>query len=232
MAKGGKKFAAVSQLVDRERRYSIRDAFDLLPKTKISGRFDETVDVAVRLGVDAKHADQLVRGAINMPHGTGKTLRVAVFAKGDKAKEALDSKADVVGAEDLAQRVQAGWLEFDAVVATPDMMALVGRIGKILGPRGLMPNPKVGTVTTDVARIVRELKSGRVEFRVDKTGIVHAPIGKVSFGSQKLMENAQALFELLVKLKPSTAKGAYVRSIAVSTTHGPGIRLEPNEVQL
>ncbi len=233
MAKVGKKFLAASRLVNREKRYSIREAFDLLPKTKVSAKFDETIDVAVRLGVDPKHADQMVRGAINLPHGTGKTLRVAVFAKGDKAKEALEAKADVVGAEDLAQRIQnENWLEFDAVVATPDMMVLVGRVGKILGPRGLMPNPKVGTVTTDVARAVKELKSGRIEFRVDKTGIVHAPLGKASFGSQKLMENAQALLELLVKLKPSSAKGSYIRSVSVSTTMGPGIKIDPSEIQL
>jgi len=228
----GKKYEAVRKLVDREKRYSVADAFELLPKTKISDKFDETVDVAVRLGVDPKHADQMVRGAVNLPHGTGKTVRVIVFAKGDKAKEAQDAGANVVGAEDLVAKIQTeNWLDFDAAVATPDMMGLIGRIARILGPRGLMPNPKVGTVTTDVARAVRELKGGRVEFRVEKAGIVHAPIGKVSFGSQKLQENGRALLELLLKLKPSSAKGQYVKSITVSTTMGPGIKLDINELQ-
>ncbi len=232
MAHVGKKFTAAMKLIDREKRYSLEDAFTLLPKIKISNKYDETVDIAVRLGVDPKHADQMVRGAVNLPHGTGKTVRVAVFAKGDKAKEAQDAGADVVGAEDLVTRIQSeNWLEFDAAVATPDMMGLVGKIGRVLGPRGLMPNPKVGTVTTDVARAVRELKGGRVEFRVEKAGIVHARIGKVSFGAQKLQENARTLLELLIKLKPATAKGQYVKSIAVSTTLGPGIKLDVNEVQ-
>ena len=190
------------------------------------------MDIAVRLGVDPKHADQMVRGAVNLPHGTGKTVRVIVFAKGDKAKEAQEAGANVVGAEDLVAKIQTeNWLDFDAAVATPDMMGLIGRIARILGPRGLMPNPKVGTVTTDVARAVRELKGGRVEFRVEKSGIVHAPIGKVSFGSQKLQENGRALLELLIKLKPSSAKGQYVKSITVSTTMGPGIKLDINELQ-
>ncbi|MCS6911853.1 MAG: 50S ribosomal protein L1 [Myxococcales bacterium] len=232
MAKVSKKFQAASKLVDRQRRYSMQEAFALVPRTRISSKFDETVDIAVRLGVDPKHADQMVRGAVNLPHGTGKTVRVAVFAKGDKAREAQEAGADVVGAEDLVQRIQnEGFLDFDAAVATPDMMGLVGRIGRILGPRGLMPNPKVGTVTTEVAKAVRELKGGRVEFRVEKAGIVHAPIGKVSFGPQKLQDNARALLELLIKLKPSTAKGQYIRSVAISTTLGPGIKLDVNDVQ-
>jgi len=232
MAKVGKKYAAAAKLVEREKRYSMEEAFQLVPKLKISSKYDETVDIAVRLGVDPKHADQMVRGAVVLPHGTGKSVRVAVFAKGDKAKEAQEAGADVVGADDLVNRVQnENFLDFDAAVATPDMMGLVGKIGRVLGPRGLMPNPKVGTVTVDVARAVRELKGGRVEFRVEKAGIVHAPIGKVSFGSQKLLENARALLELLVKLKPQTAKGQYVRSIAVSTTLGPGLKLDINEIQ-
>lgn len=232
MAKVGKKFAAAAKQVDRSKKYSIKDAFELLPKTKISSKFDETVDIAVRLGVDPKHADQMVRGAVVLPHGTGKTVRVAVFAKGDKVKEAQDAGADVIGSDDLVSRIQnENFLDFDAAVATPDMMGLVGKIGRLLGPRGLMPNPKVGTVTTDVARAVRELKGGRVEFRVEKTGIVHAPIGKVSFGSKKLEENGRALIELLLRLKPQTAKGTYVKSITISTTLGPGIKLEPNEAQ-
>lgn len=232
MAKVGKKYSAALKQVDREKRYSLQDAFDLIPKLKISSKFDETVDLAVRLGVDPKHADQMVRGAVNLPHGTGKTVRVIVFAKGDKAKEAQDAGANAVGAEDLVTKIQSeNWLDFDAAVATPDMMGVIGKIARILGPRGLMPNPKVGTVTTDVARAVRELKGGRVEFRVEKSGIVHAPIGKVSFGADKLRENGRALIELLLKLKPSSAKGQYVKSITVSTTMGPGIKLDVNETQ-
>jgi large subunit ribosomal protein L1 len=232
MAKVGKKFATALKQVDRVKKYSLKEAFELLPKTKISNKFDETVDLAVRLGVDPKHADQMVRGAVVLPHGTGKSVRVIVFAKGDKVKEAQEAGADVVGADDLVARIQNdNFLDFDATVATPDMMGLVGKIARVLGPRGLMPNPKVGTVTADVGRAVRELKGGRVEFRVEKAGIVHAPIGKISFGSKKLEENARSLIELLIKLKPQTAKGTYVKSITVSTTHGPGIKLEPNELQ-
>jgi large subunit ribosomal protein L1 len=227
----GKKFRAASGKVDREKRYSLQEGFDLLPKTKISEKFDESVDMAVRLGVDPKHADQMVRGAVNLPHGTGKTVRVAVFAKGDKAKEAQDAGADFVGADELVAKIQGeSWLDFDAAVATPDMMGLVGKIGRLLGPRGLMPNPKVGTVTFDVGKAVKELKGGRVEFRVEKAGIVHARIGKISFGGTKLRENASALLDLLMKLKPSSAKGTYMRSITVSTTMGPGIKLDVNEV--
>ena len=232
MAKVGKKYTAAAKLVDRNKKYSMNDAFELLPKLKISSKFDETVDIAVRLGVDPKHADQMVRGAVVLPHGTGKSVRVAVFAKGDKVKEAQEAGADFVGSDDLVSRIQnESFLDFDATVATPDMIGLVGKIGRLLGPRGLMPNLKVGTVTTDVARAVRELKGGRVEFRVEKAGIVHAPIGKVSFGSKKLLENARSIIELLLKLKPQTAKGTYVKSIAVSTTLGPGIKLEPLELQ-
>lgn len=232
MAKAGKKFTAALKLIDREKRYSLEDGFNLLPKLKISGKFDETVDIAVRLGVDPKHADQMVRGAVNLPHGTGKSVRIVVFAKGDKAKEAQDAGANFVGAEDLVSKIQTeNWLDFDAAVATPDMMGVIGKIARILGPRGLMPNPKVGTVTTDVAKAVRELKGGRVEFRVEKSGIVHAPIGKISFGPEKLRENARSLIELLLKLKPASAKGVYMKSIAVSTTMGPGLKLDTNEVQ-
>src|SRR3989442_15214119 len=219
----GKKYRKAAELVNREKKYSVEEAFSILPKLKISEKFDESVDVAVRLGVDPKHADQMVRGAVNLPHGTGKTVRVAVFAKGDKAKEAQDAGADFVGADDLVNKVQSeNWLDFDAAVATPDMMGLVGKIGRVLGPRGLMPNPKVGTVTFDVAKAVRELKGGRVEFRVEKAGIVHARIGKASFGAQKLRENGWALLELLQKLKPASAKGQYMKSIVISTTMGPG----------
>jgi large subunit ribosomal protein L1 len=231
MANKGKKYAAARKLVDRDKRYTLEEAAALLPQTKIA-KFDETVDIAVRLGVNPKHADQMVRGAVVLPHGTGKTVRVAVFAKGDKAKEAQDAGADVVGAEDLVERIQKeSFLEFDATVATPDMMGMVGKLGRILGTRGLMPNPKVGTVTVDVSRAVRELKGGRVEFRVEKAGIVHAPIGKISFGAEKLRDNAMTMLEILMKLKPSTAKGTYMKSIALSTTMGPGIKVDPVVVQ-
>ena len=227
MAKAGKKYRAAASKIDREKRYTIEEGFKILPQTKISEKFDETVDVAVRLGVDPKHADQMVRGAVNLPHGTGKTVRVVVFAKGDKVKEALDAGADFVGSDDLVSKIQSeNWLDFDAAVATPDMMGLVGKIGRVLGPRGLMPNPKVGTVTFDVGKAVRELKGGRVEFRVEKAGIVHARIGKISFGADKLRDNAWALLELLHRLKPGSAKGTYMRSITVATTMGPGIKLD------
>ena len=229
MPKRGKKYRNANAKVNRDLRYSLEDACNLIPETRVA-KFDESVDVAVRLGVDPKHADQMVRGAVVMPHGTGKTVRVAVFAKGDKAKEAEAAGADVVGAEDLAERVQGGFLDFDAVVATPDMMAIVGKLGRILGTRGLMPNPKVGTVTPDVTRVVKELKGGRVEFRVEKAGIVHASVGRVSFTPEKLKENVVALVELLLKLKPASAKGTYVRGVAISTTMGPAIRLDPADV--
>jgi len=227
----GKKYEQARKLVDREKRYSLEEACALLPKTKISQKSDETVDIAVRLGVDPKHADQMVRGAVVLPHGTGKSQKVCVIAKGDKAKEAEAAGADFVGAEELVEKIQKeSWTDFDAMVATPDMMALVGRLGRVLGPRGLMPNPKVGTVTFDVAKAVRELKAGRVEFRVEKAGIVHAPVGKISFGSDKLKDNVGAILDLLVKLKPSTAKGQYIKSICVSTTHGPGIKIDPTPI--
>lgn len=229
MRKRGKKYLEAAKLVDRDRRYTLDEACELVPKTKRAS-FDESVDVAVRLGVNPKYADQMVRGAVVMPHGTGKSVRVAVFAKGEKATEAEEAGADIVGAEDLVERVQGGFLDFDATVATPDMMALVGRLGRILGTRGLMPNPKVGTVTFDVARVVKELKAGRVEFRVEKAGIVHAPVGRVSFGPEKIRDNVVALVELLLKLKPASAKGTYVRSVALSTTMGPSVRLDPADV--
>jgi len=222
----GKKFKSASALVERSRRYSLEDACKLLPQTKVA-KFDESVDIAVRLGVDPKHADQMVRGAVVLPHGTGKSQRVAVVAKGDKANEARAAGADFVGAEDLVEKIQKeNWTDFDSMVATPDMMGLVGRLGRILGPKGLMPNPKVGTVTTDVTKAVRELKAGRVEFRVEKAGIVHARIGKASFGPDKLQENAKTMVETLLRLKPATAKGTYVKSVTVSTTMGPGIRVD------
>jgi len=228
----GKKYRKASELVNREKKYSVEEAFSILPKLKISEKYDESVDVAIRLGVDPKHADQMVRGAVNLPHGTGKTTRVIVFAKGDKAKEAEAAGADAVGAEDLVEKItKENWLEFDSAVATPDLMGLVGRLGRVLGPRGLMPNPKVGTVTFDVGKATRELKGGRVEFKAEKAGIVHARIGKISFGGDKLRENAWVLFELIHKLKPSTSKGTYMKSIAVSTTMSPSIKIDVNEVQ-
>ena len=226
MSKLGKKYQKATAKVDRGRRYSLADACKLLPETKVA-KFDESVDIAVRLGVDPKHADQMVRGAVVLPHGTGKTLRVAVIAKGDKAKDAQDAGADFVGAEDLVEKIQKeSWTDFDSIVSTHDMMGLVGRLGRVLGPKGLMPNPKVGTVTTDVAKAVRELKAGRVEFRVEKAGVVHARIGKASFGADKLLANARGMVETLMKLKPASAKGTYMKSVTLSTTMGPGIKVD------
>jgi len=192
-------------------------------------KFDETVDVAVRLGVNPAHADQMVRGSVVLPNGLGKTVRVLVFAKGDKEKEALDAGADLIGNDEIVERIKGGWFEFDRVIATPDMMGTVGKIGKILGPRGLMPNPKVGTVTFDVANAVKDLKAGKVEFRVEKAGIVHSPVGKLSFGAQKLSENVSALMETIIKLKPASSKGTYIKSISVSSTMGAGVRIDPLE---
>jgi large subunit ribosomal protein L1 len=225
MAKAGKKYAGALAKIDRTKRYSVDDAVALV-KTTATKKFDETVDVAIKLGVDPKHADQMVRGAVVLPHGIGKTVRVAVFAKGDKAKEAEAAGADIVGAEDLAQKIQDGMLDFDKTIATPDMMGLVGRLGKILGPRGLMPNPKLGTVTVDVAKAVRESKAGKVEFRVEKAGIIHAPIGKASFDADKIRDNLNVLIESVMKAKPSGAKGTYLQSASVSTTMGPGVKLD------
>ena len=224
----GKKYKAAHEKIDRNKKYGLEEAMALLGETKISAKSDESVDVAVRLGVNPKHADQMVRGAVVMPNGTGKSKRVLVICKPDKAKEALAAGADYAGGDEYTTKIKdENWFEFDAVVATPDMMAVVGKIGRVLGPRGLMPNPKVGTVTMDVAKAVGELKAGRVEFRVEKAGIIHAPIGKASFSAQQLGENLTALMDQLLKLKPSTAKGNYVKSVIVSTTHGPGIRIEP-----
>jgi len=222
----GKKYRGSAAKVDRSKKYSLEEACKLLPETKVA-KFDESVDIAVRLGVDPKHADQMVRGAVVLPHGTGKSQRVAVVAKGDKANEARAAGADFVGAEDLVEKIQKeNWTDFDSMVATPDMMGLVGRLGRVLGPKGLMPNPKVGTVTADVAKAVRELKAGRVEFRVEKAGIVHARIGKASFGGDKLKENAQVMVETLLRAKPASAKGTYMKSVTLSTTMGPGIRVD------
>ncbi|RDV84764.1 50S ribosomal protein L1 [Ammonifex thiophilus] len=226
MPKHGKKYLEAKKQVDRTKLYDPYEALELV-KRLASAKFDETVEVAVRLGVDPRHADQQVRGAVVLPHGTGKTRRVLVFARGEKAKEAEAAGADYVGAEDLIARIQEGWLDFDVAIATPDMMAMVGRIGRILGPRGLMPNPKTGTVTFDVARAVAEAKAGRVEYRTDKAGIVHAPIGKVSFEVEKLVENLKALVDALVRAKPPAAKGQYLRSITISSTMGPGVKVNP-----
>ena len=226
----GKKYRAADSKLNREKKYSMDEAFTLLPQMKISEKFDETVDLAIRLGVDPKHADQMVRGAVNLPHGTGKTTRVVVFAKGDKAKEAQDAGADLVGAEDLAEKIQGGFMDFDKVLATPDMMGVVGRLGKVLGPRGLMPNPKVGTVSMDIARAVKEQKAGKVEFRVEKAGIVHVPFGKASFAPDALKANFNAIMEIIYKAKPQTAKGVYVKNVTVSTTMGPGIKVDMSEL--
>jgi large subunit ribosomal protein L1 len=226
----GKKYDQVKEKFDRDKRYGVDEACAVVA-TLTYAKFDESVDAAVRLGVNPRHADQMIRSSVSLPHGTGKTVRVAVFAKGDRAAAATAAGADVVGAEDLVEKIQGGWLDFDSAVATPDMMGLVGRLGRVLGPRGLMPNPKVGTVTMDVGKAVEELKAGKIEFRTDRSGIVHAPIGKVSFGSDKLKENLSALLETLHRLKPSTAKGKYWKSVTISTTMGPGVRLDTNEVQ-
>jgi len=230
MAKHGKRYREAAARVDRNQRYPFSEAMKLALETA-SSKFDETVEAAVALGVNPRHADQMVRGAVVLPNGLGKTVRVLVFAKGEKEKEALDAGADLVGAEDLIAKIQGGWLEFDKAVATPDLMGQVGKIGKILGPRGLMPNAKVGTVTFDVARAVKELKGGKVEFRVDRGGVIHAPVGKVSFGAEKLLQNLAAFMDTLIRLKPATSKGTYMKGIHLSTTMGPGIPVEAADVK-
>lgn len=230
MGRRGKKLTQAREKVDRNRKYELEEAIRLVTETS-HARFDETLDIAIRLGVNPRKADQMVRGTVVLPHGTGKTSRVVVLAKGEKAKEAEDAGADFVGAEDLIEKIQGGWLEFDNAVATPDMMGQVGKLGKILGPRGLMPNPKVGTVTFDVARAVTEIKGGKVEFRVEKAGIVHAPLGRISFGVDKLIENARALLDVVMRAKPPTSKGVYLKGIALSSTMGPGIKIDPLQVR-
>lgn len=223
----GKKYKEAVKLVDRAKLYEAEEAIDLALKTSYA-KFDETVEVHIRLGVDPRHADQQVRGTVVLPHGTGKSVKVLVFAKGDKAKEAEDAGAEYVGAEELVAKIQnEGWVDYDVCIATPDMMGLVGRLGKILGPKGLMPNPKSGTVTMDVAKAVKDAKAGRVEFRLDKTAIIHCPIGKVSFGKEKLLDNYRTLVDAVIKAKPLAAKGQYVRSVTVTTTMGPGIKVNP-----
>jgi large subunit ribosomal protein L1 len=229
MAQVGKKFKAALAKIDRNKRYKLDEAMGLV-KQVATKKFDETVDAAINLGVDPKHADQVVRGAVVLPHGMGKAVKLAVFAKGDKAREAQEAGADIVGAEDLAEKVQGGFMDFDKVIATPDMMGVVGRLGKVLGPRGLMPNPKIGTVTMDLTRAIREQKAGKVEFRVEKAGIVHVPFGKASFDPEKLKANFNAIMELIYKAKPQTAKGVYVKNVTVSTTMGPGIKLDLAEL--
>ena len=224
-----KKLKEALAKVDRTKSYPLTDGLELV-KSAAFAKFDETVDLVVKLGVDPRHADQMVRGAVVLPNGLGKDVRVLVFAKGEKEKEARDAGADYVGADDLVAKIQAGWFDFDTAIATPDMMGVVGKIGKLLGPRGLMPNPKVGTVTFDVGRAVKESKSGKVEFRVEKAGIIHAPVGKVSFDAEKLQENILALFDALMKAKPPAAKGTYVKKICLSSTMGPGVRCDSSDV--
>jgi large subunit ribosomal protein L1 len=227
----GKKFKAVAALVDKTKSYGIDEAVGLARKTART-KFDETVDLAVNLGVDPKQADQMVRGTVVLPHGTGKKVKILVFAKGEKEKEARDAGADYVGSEDLAEKIQKeGWTDFDTVVATPDIMGLVGRLGKVLGPRGLMPNPKTGTVTFDVARAIKEIRAGKVEYRVEKAGIVHVPVGKVSFDENKLVDNAKAVLESILKAKPSSSKGKYLKNVTISTTMGPGIKMDTAAIE-
>jgi len=229
MAHVAKKYKAALAKVDRTKRYKVDEAMGLVKQTATK-KFDESVDAAINLGVDPKHADQVVRGAVVLPHGMGKTVKLAVFAKGDKAREAQEAGADIVGAEDLAEKIQGGFMEFDKVIATPDMMGVVGRLGKVLGPRGLMPNPKIGTVTMDLQKAIKEQKAGKVEFRVEKAGIVHVPFGKASFEADKLKANFNAIMEVIFKAKPQTAKGVYVKNVTVSTTMGPGIKLDLAEL--
>ena len=224
MATHGKKYLEARQKIDRNRQYDPAEAMKLL-KEIASASFDETVELAVKLGVNPKHADQQVRGATVLPHGTGRTMRVIVFAKGEKAKEAEDAGADLVGAEDLVDKIQKGWLDFDVAVAAPDVMGMVGKLGRILGPRGLMPNPKTGTVTFDLTRAIAEIKAGKVEYRTDKAGNIHVPLGKVSFNDEQLLGNFYTVIEALIKAKPAAAKGQYLRGIAVSTTMGPGVKI-------
>lgn len=222
--KHGKKYTDGSKLIDRANLYDSKEALDLAVKTA-TAKFDETVEAHIRLGVDSRHADQQVRGAVILPNGTGKNVRVAVFAKGDLAKAATEAGADVVGDADLVQKIQGGWMDFDVAIASPDMMGFVGRLGKVLGPRGLMPSPKAGTVTMDVAKAVQDAKAGKIEYRLDKTNIIHVPVGKVSFGSEKLLENVQTLMSAIIKAKPASAKGTYLKSVALTTTMGPSIRV-------
>ena len=230
MAKKGKKYVEASSKIDKTRLYDASEALALVAEVA-TAKFDETVEAHIKLGVDSRHADQQVRGAVVLPHGTGKTKRVLVFAKGAKAEEATNAGADFVGAEELVQKIQGeNWFEFDVIVATPDMMGVVGRLGRVLGPKGLMPNPKSGTVTFDVAKPIDEIKAGKVEYRLDKTNIIHVPVGKVSFGGEKLTENFAALMDAIVKAKPAAAKGQYLKSVAVTSTMGPGVKVNPAKI--
>jgi large subunit ribosomal protein L1 len=226
MPKRGKKYKSVSEKIDKLNKYSFSEAIQLALDCTVA-KFDETVDIAVRLGVDPRHADQMVRSTVALPHGVGKTVRVLVFAKGEKEKEALDAGADFAGSDELIEKIQGGWLEFDKTIATPDMMGSVSKLGRVLGPRGMMPNAKLGTVTFDVGKAVEEIKAGKIEFRVEKAGIVHAPMGKVSFGVEKLTDNISAFMDTILRLKPPAAKGTYLKSIAISTTMGPGVKVDP-----
>jgi large subunit ribosomal protein L1 len=230
MARIAKKYAEAIKKVDREKRYDMDEALNLLPQMTFA-KFDETVELALRLGVDPRHADQMVRGSVALPNGLGKKVRVLVFAKGQKEKEAEEAGAEFIGAEELIEKIQKCWLDFDKAIATPDMMGAVSKLGKILGPRGLMPNPKVGTVTFDIAKTVKEMKAGRVEFRVDKAGNLHIPVGKISFGKEKLLENVNSLLDAIMRLKPPSSKGTYVKGIAICTTMSPGIKIDPAYVR-
>jgi large subunit ribosomal protein L1 len=229
MPKRGKRYLAIANKVDRETRYELEQAVKLVKETSIA-KFDSTVEVAIKLNVNPRHADQMVRGAVVLPHGTGKTVRVLVFAKGDKAREATEAGADFVGGDDLADKIKEGWMDFDKCIATPDMMGTVGKIGRILGPRGLMPNPKSGSVTFEIAQAVADSKGGKVDFRVEKAGIVHAGVGKLSFKEGQLTENIRAIYERLLKLKPSTVKGQYVKGVSLSSTMGLGVKVNPSSV--
>jgi large subunit ribosomal protein L1 len=230
MLRRGKRIIAAKAKVEPAKRYTLKEATEMIVSMP-GDKFDETVDAAIRLGVNPAHADQMIRGSVVLPNGLGKTVRVLVFAKGEKEKEALDAGADRVGNDEIIEKIKGGWFAFDSVIATPDMMGSVGKIGKILGPRGLMPNPKVGTVTFEVGNAVKEVKAGKVEFRVEKAGIVHSPVGKISFGAQKLQENVQALLEMIIKLKPASSKGTYIKSISISSTMGAGVRIDPLDIK-
>ena len=230
MSGNGKSYRAALAKVDRNQRYLLEDTLRLVKETA-RAKFDETVDMAVRLGVDPKQADQNVRGTVTLPHGMGRAVRVLAFAKGEKEKEAQEAGADFVGSDELIKRISEGWFDFDKTVATPDMMATVGRIGKVLGPRGLMPNPKTGTVTPDIGKAIKEIKAGKLEFRVDKAGIVHVPVGKASFGAEQLIDNAKAVLMSILRAKPASAKGNYVRGVTISTTMGPGIKVDLSQVR-
>jgi len=230
MSDNGKSYRAALAKVDRSQRYALEDSLRLVKETA-RAKFDETVELAIRLGVDPRQADQNVRGTVSLPHGMGKTVRVLAFAKGDKEKEAQDAGADYVGSDELIKKISEGWFDFDKAVATPDMMAAVGRIGKVLGPRGLMPNPKTGTVSMDIGKAVKEIKAGKLEFRVDKAGIVHVPVGKASFGAELLIDNAKAVLQSILRAKPASAKGNYVKGVTVATTMGPGIKVDLAQVR-